>query len=99
MPVRVEQITLESPAPRPFDVVVFQESSQDIESRALFAKAAQLARDVMVIDDFAAAPVGTLHRLDDFLDGAKENGLRNVEDVVLRRWRAIASARTHTFGT
>lgn len=49
----------------------------------MFAKAAPLARDVIVIDEFAAGPVGTLHRLDDFADAAKENGFRKVEDIDL----------------
>lgn len=66
----------------PYDAVVFQESSQYIESGALFARAAALSSRVVVLDEFAASP-GTLHTLDAFLLAAKANGFRVVEEIDL----------------
>jgi hypothetical protein len=40
-------------APLPFDAVIFQESSQYIDSEALFRKAADLTSRVLVLDEFA----------------------------------------------
>lgn len=80
--VRVEHVALEHFAPRPFDVVVFQESSQYIDARALFAKCAQMTAHVVVLDEFAVGE-GTLHRLDDFLAAATESGFRKVEEIDL----------------
>ena len=57
-----------------YDTIVFQESSQYIESEALFATAAELAPHVVVLDEFALRDEGTLHRLDDFLDAAARHG-------------------------
>jgi hypothetical protein len=62
---------------------VFQESSQYIEARALFAKAAELTRSVIVLDEFATGGGGSLHRLDAFLDAARQSGFRKVEEVDL----------------
>jgi SAM-dependent methyltransferase len=71
---------------RPFDVLVFQESSQYIDSQALFKRASGLAPRIVVLDEFALRDVpfpGALHRLDEFLEGARESGflLRNEADV------------------
>lgn len=70
----------------PFDVVVFQESSQYIDSEALFAKARALAPRVVVLDEFATQPIdepGALHTLDAFLRAASANGFRVTEDLDL----------------
>lgn len=66
---------------RRFDAIVFQESSQYIESEALFEKTRALAAPeatVVVLDEFALRPVdrpGALHRLDRFLDAAETGRL------------------------
>lgn len=70
----------------PFDVIVFQESSQYIDSEALFAKARTLAPRVLVLDEFAAQPLdepGALHTLEAFLRAAAANGFRVTEDLDL----------------
>ena len=66
----------------PYDLLLFQESSQYIDSDALFAKARALAPRVLVLDEFANEP-GTLHTLDGFLRAAAANGFRVVEDLDL----------------
>lgn len=66
----------------PYDLLLFQESSQYIDSDALFAKARALAPRVLVLDEFARQP-GTLHTLDGFLRAAAANGFRVVEDLDL----------------
>lgn len=68
---------------RTFDVIVFQESSQYIASDALFARAAQLAPRVIVIDEFALQDEGTLHRLDAFLAAASRHGFETTEQIDL----------------
>ena len=65
-----------------YDTIVFQESSQYIDSDALFAKARTLAPRVLVLDEFASEP-GPLHTLDGFLRAAEANGFRVVEDLDL----------------
>lgn len=67
--IRVECMKFEE-ATGAYDVIVFQESSQYIDSEALFAKAAELAPRVIVIDEFALGDEGVLHRLDGFLAAA-----------------------------
>ena len=66
-----------------YDTIVFQESSQYIESEALFAKAAEIARHAIVLDEFALGNEGVLHRLDAFLDAAARHGFDVVERVDL----------------
>lgn len=66
-----------------FDAVLFQESSQYIESHALFAKARELTRRVIVLDEFAMRDAGTLHRYDAFLTAAREHGFTVAEDLDL----------------
>ena len=70
----------------PFDVIIFQESSQYIDSEALFAKARELAPRVVVLDEFAMQPLddpGALRPLDGFLRAAEANGFRVAEDLDL----------------
>ena len=66
-----------------FDLIVFQESSQYIDSEALFAKAAEMAPRVIVLDEFALRDEGVLHRLDAFLDAATRFGFSVTERVDL----------------
>ena len=76
---------------RRFDAIVFQESSQYIESEALFERTRALAASeatVVVLDEFALRPVdrpGALHRLDRFLDAAEREGFRREEAIDLSR--------------
>jgi cyclopropane fatty-acyl-phospholipid synthase-like methyltransferase len=66
-----------------YDCVVFQESSQYIQSHTLFAKARGLTGHVVVLDEFASKPVdttGSLHSLPEFLDAAEKNGFRKTEE-------------------
>ena len=65
------------PIPDRFDAVFFQESSQYIDARALFAKARELTSHVIVLDEFALRPGGTLHRYDDFLAAADAHGIES----------------------
>jgi len=69
----------------PFDCVFFQESSQYIDSLALFAKAAELTSHVIVLDEFALREEGTLHRYDAFLAAARQHGFTLEEEVDLSR--------------
>jgi hypothetical protein len=85
--VRLTQAAFESfePGSR-YEAVVFQESSQYIDSEALFAKAAALAPAVIVLDEFALQPLdtpGALHSLRGFLDAASAHGFRLTEEVDL----------------
>ncbi len=80
--VRVEQVAFENLVPRPFDVVLFQESSQYIDAQALFAKCAAITNDVLVLDEFATRE-GTLHGLDEFLAAAGAHGFRKAEELDL----------------
>jgi SAM-dependent methyltransferase len=66
-----------------FDTIIFQESSQYIDSDTLFAKAAKLTRHVLVLDEFTlrAEEGVSLHTLDRFLAAARANGFELVEDV------------------
>ncbi len=67
-----------------FDVVLFQESSQYIDSETLFARAR--APRIIVLDEFATQPLdtpGALHSLSRFLDAAARHGFELVEDVDL----------------
>jgi SAM-dependent methyltransferase len=66
-----------------FDTIVFQESSQYIDSEALFAKAARMAPHVVVVDEFALHDEGVLHRLDAFLGAATRHGFALTERVDL----------------
>lgn len=68
-------------SPEPFDAVVFQESSQYIESNALFARAAELTSHVLVLDEFALKNEGTLHRYDAFVNAARQHGFGIVDEV------------------
>jgi SAM-dependent methyltransferase len=68
-----------------WDVILFQESSQYIDSEALFAKAAACAPRVIVMDEFTIreTPEATLHTLREFLDAAARHGFTKTEDLDL----------------
>lgn len=71
---------------RDYDVVLFQESSQYIDSETLFMRAHQLAPRVIVLDEFALQPLetpGALHSLDRFKSAAEQAGFRIEEEVDL----------------
>ena len=71
------------PEDETFDTIIFQESSQYIDSDALFAKAAKLTRHVVVLDEFTlrAEDGASLHAYDRFLAAARTNGFELTEDV------------------
>ena len=77
-----------------YEAIVFQESSQYIDSEALFRKAGALAAPgagIVVLDEFAIRPVekpGALHRLDNFLASAASQGFRLEEEMDLSRQAA-----------
>jgi SAM-dependent methyltransferase len=69
-----------------YDAVFFQESSQYIDSAALFARAATLTDHVIVLDEFALRQVdlsGALHGYQPFLDAARQHGFTAVEELDL----------------
>jgi hypothetical protein len=69
-----------------FDLLLFQESSQYIDSEALFARAATLAPRILVLDEFALKALdeeGALHSLEGFLDAASRHGYRVIDDLDL----------------
>ena len=74
-----------------YDAVFFQESSQYIDSSALFRKVRELTAPggrVVVLDEFALRPVekpDALHRLDEFLEAARHEEFRLAEDVDVTR--------------
>jgi SAM-dependent methyltransferase len=76
---------------RPFDVVLFQESAQYVDSAVLFRKVAALAApgaSLVVLDEFALRPVDrpdALHGLDRFLAAADSHGFRLEEEIDLSR--------------
>ena len=76
---------------RRYDAVFFQESSQYIESGALFRKVRALSAPgarVVVLDEFALTPVeksGALHRLDAFVEAAAAEGFALREDLDVSR--------------
>jgi SAM-dependent methyltransferase len=74
------------PLPDHFDAVLFQESSQYIDSQALFARARELTRHVIVLDEFALQPLdhpGALHAYDAFLDAARAHEFTLSEEIDL----------------
>lgn len=86
LPVRCAAFETLDPGDKTFDVLLFQESSQYIDSEALFAKAETLAPRVLVIDEFALQPLqeeGALHSLAGFKDAAMRHGFRVVEELDL----------------
>lgn len=82
--VDVRCIAFESmPDDESFDTILFQESSQYIDSQALFAKAARLTRHVIVLDEFTlhAEEGASLHSFERFVAAARENGFALTEDL------------------
>jgi SAM-dependent methyltransferase len=81
--VNVFQVAFENVFPRAFDAVVFQESSQYIDAMKLFAKAREITKNVVVLDEFSTDATATLHRLDDFLRAAAAFRFAKTEEVDL----------------
>jgi pyruvate-formate lyase-activating enzyme len=74
-----------------FDVAIFQESSQYIDSDALFGKAAAITTRVLVLDEFALQPLdaaGGLRSRAAFLSAAAAAGFHVAEEVDLSRQAA-----------
>lgn len=73
---------------RTYDAIVFQESSQYIDSMALFAKAETLAPLVLVLDEFAMVPLdtpGALRTHASFVEAAQRHGFEVLEDLDLSK--------------
>lgn len=80
--IRFEDFT----AAAPFDAILFQESSQYIDSNQLFARARELAPRVIVLDEFALRPLdlpGALHQYSGFVEAAQQHGYKLVEELDL----------------
>jgi cyclopropane fatty-acyl-phospholipid synthase-like methyltransferase len=85
LPVRCAAFETFDPG-RTYDAIVFQESSQYIDSEALFARAAALALRVIVLDEFALQPLdedGSLHSLDVFRAAAARHRFAVTEELDL----------------
>jgi hypothetical protein len=70
----------------PFDVIIFQESSQYIEAETLFERAKRLSDRIIVLDEFAidsARIASPLPLLDEFLSAAQQCGFTLTESVDL----------------
>lgn len=74
-------------ATRRYDLLLFQESSQYIDSEALFAKAKTLSDSIVVLDEFSLKPLDApgLHALDDFLAAAARHGYSVIERIDLSK--------------
>jgi hypothetical protein len=73
-------------AAKPYDLLLFQESSQYIDAETLFTRARTLAPRVLVLDEFALQPLdlpGALHQRSRFLDAASRSGFALTEEVDL----------------
>lgn len=88
--LRIHAVPLEGfTSPHRFDAILFQESSQYLESGALFDRVHSLASPdgmVLVLDEFAVRPIdepGALHRLDTFLEAAAAHRFREEERMDL----------------
>jgi len=83
--VRITHAPLETfDTTQQLDVVVFQESSQYIDSNTLWRRTQELARHrVVVLDEFSIGEGGTLHSLAHFLDEATLHGFRKTEEMDL----------------
>jgi SAM-dependent methyltransferase len=68
---------------RTYDIVVFQESAQYIDSEALFARATTLTSRVLVVDEFSLQPVDGLRSRDAFLAAAARHGFAVHEELDL----------------
>ena len=70
----------------PFDAIVFQESSQYIDSEVLFERAARITPQVIVLDEFALQPLheeGALRSRQGFLAAATRQGFVVQEELDL----------------
>ena len=70
----------------PFDVIIFQESSQYIEAETLFERAKRLTNRIIVLDEFAidhSHVASPLPMLDHFLTAAEQCGFTLTESIDL----------------
>jgi hypothetical protein len=77
----------------PFDVIIFQESSQYIEAETLFERSRRLAPRIIVLDEFSmdnTRSASSLPLLDRFLAAAESFGFRLTESIDLTE-KAIPS--------
>ena len=84
----VQRVAFEDFEGGPFDLIVFQESSQYIFSETLFTRAERIAPRVLVMDEFSMRPLdvpGALHRFDEFLEAAARHDFDLVENVDLSK--------------
>ncbi len=88
--IRARQASLETfGSDRPYDAIVFQESSQYIDSETLFDRAVRLLAPqgvILVLDEFSLRPVqrpGALHRRDEFHGAAERSGFARTEETDL----------------
>lgn len=75
-------------AGRTYDAILFQESTQYIDSEALFARAETLAPLVIVLDEFAMVPLdtpGALRTHASFVQAAARHGFAIIEDLDLSK--------------
>jgi len=82
----VKCIRFEDLPPEPFDAIYFQESSQYIDAEAIFSKAREMTKHVIVLDEFSLRPVeleGALHSLARFLEAATRHGFEVDEEIDL----------------
>lgn len=87
--IPVQAVAFESfESDRKFDAIVFQESSQYIDSEALFAKAETLSTLLIVLDEFAMQPLdtpGALRTHASFIEAATRHRFEIVEDLDLSK--------------
>lgn len=84
--LRIHHSTFESfQTDRTYDVIVFQESSQYIDSARLFERARDLGQRVVVLDEFALKEMHSLHTLERFLAEAELHGFKLVEEIDLSK--------------
>jgi hypothetical protein len=83
--LRVHEARFESFRPdHSYDAIAFQESSQYIDATALFRKAAELTKHVVVLDEFSLQPLdapGALPQWEVFVKAAEANGFGLTEEL------------------
>ena len=86
--VRATELRFEEwPSARPSELILFQESSQYIDSAALFSQCRRLTGEVLVLDEFSTVPLPppALHLLPEFMNQAALHRFELVEDLDLSR--------------
>ena len=78
----VRCVAFEAMDEEPFDIVIFQESSQYIDSEKLFARAEAITGRIVVLDEFAMK-AGKLHSLPEFIAAAERHRYGVIEEIDL----------------